>query len=307
MHSPRSAIKLRQLEYFLAVSKELHFSNAAKLLFVSQPTLSFQIGELEDRIGTPLFNRSGKTISLTEAGETLRVYVIRVLAELEAGRNALDELVGLERGKLRVGVSQSFVRKLLPPILGEFTARYPNVLLTLTEMTAGEIEKGLSNSDVDIGIAFAPAMLDETELEPLIEERLMLVTNSSHPLAGRDQVAMKELDGLRMAMLSRPYSTRSMIDRYLAQACAVPVITIETNSIAVMLAAVSSCDVAAIIPEGAILPSAEIAIMQLIDPAPMRISAILWSRQNFRSHAARELANLLRQRFTTLLPVPSQS
>lgn len=304
MHQPRSSIKLRQLEYFLAVARTLHFSNAATALFVTQPTLSHQIAELEAQIGTPLFNRSGKSVRLTEAGEMFRAFAMRALTELDAGRHALDELAGLQRGSLRIGVSQSFVRKLLPPIMGDFTSHYPAIALSVTEMTAGEIEHGLADSIIDVGIAFAPAMLDDTELEPLIEERLMLVMRAAHPLARRDRVPMRELDGVRMASLSKTYSTRVMIDGYLRTAGAAPLIACETNSIAVMLGIVATSDVVAIIPEGAILPAADIAIVPLVDPTPVRVSALLWSRHSFRSNAARAFADLLRARFRDLLAVP---
>ncbi|MET3762281.1 LysR substrate-binding domain-containing protein [Sphingomonas sp. UYEF23] len=303
MIPPRSSIKLRQLEYFLAVARTLNFSKAADSIFVTQPTMSHQIAELESQIGAVLFNRNGKAVRLTEAGILFRAYAMRSLAELEAGRHALEELSGLQRGTLRVGVSQSFVRKLLPPILGAFIGRHPAVQLTVTEMTAGQIELALSQSELDLGIAFAPAVLDETVLEPLLEERLMLVMRASHPLAVHDQVAMRLLDGVAMASLSETFSTRSMIDHFLAQAGASPVIACETNSIAVMLGVVASSDVVAIIPEGAIIPARDIRIVQLTDPAPVRVSALLWSRHSFRSNAAEAFAIMLRTNFQNLLSV----
>lgn len=307
MKSARS-LKLRQLEYFLAAAKSLHFSNAANELFVSQPTLSQQIAELEEQIGTPLFDRKGKAaVTLTEAGKTFRAYATRAIAELSAGCVALDELQGLKRGRLRIGVSQSFVRKLLPPILGEFVSAYPNVELSVTELTAAEIEDGLAASLLDIGIAFAPAVLEETVLEPILEERLMLVMRSTQRLASFNPIRMSELHGQPMAMLSTSYSTRKMIDGFLKLAGASPRVICETNSIAVLLGMAANSDVLAIIPEGAVSPSADLAISALSEPSPVRVSALLWSRHNFRTSSANAFAELLRRRFEQFLPLSSPS
>src|SRR4051812_9394432 len=167
-------IKLRQLQYFLAAADTLHFSKAAEQVFVTQPTLSHQIAELETHVGTPLFDRSGKAVRLTEAGRLFALHAARALRELESGWTELRELEGLQRGELNIGTSQSFLRKLFPPVLGEFMNRYPNVRLEIQEMTATEIERRLAAGSLDLGIAFAPSVLEDTELEPILEERLLL-------------------------------------------------------------------------------------------------------------------------------------
>src|SRR4051794_33232791 len=112
-----SALKLRQLQYFLAVADQLHFTKAAQQLAVTQPTLSHQIAELEAHLSTTLFERTGKSVRLTEAGELFQGHAKRAVQQLDAGIIALAELEGMLRGNLRIGVIQSFCRNLLPPIL----------------------------------------------------------------------------------------------------------------------------------------------------------------------------------------------
>lgn len=304
MSRGRLALKLRQLEYFLAVSESLHFSNAAGELSVSQPTLSHQIAELEAQIGTRLFNRNGKSVTLTEGGSTLQVYARRALAELASARDALQELEGLKSGLLRIGVSQSFVRKLLPPILAEFMGDYPGIRLAVNEQTAAEIEQQLAAGALDIGIAFAPAVLEETELEPLLEERLVLAMRTAHPVADQRQVAFASLEEHAMAMLNKDYSTRRIIDGYIESVGFSPRVVCETNSIAVLLGVVQSSDVVTIVPEGAVNASERLAVVPLTAPSPTRTTALLWSRHNFRTKAARAFAELIRQRFEQFLPLP---
>ena len=302
MERLRSAIKLRQLEYFLAAAKTLNFSKAAASLSISQPALSQQIADLEAEVGVRLFHRKGRLMSLSQAGELYSTYAARAFAELDAGRLALDELVGMKRGHLRIGASQSFVHKMLPPILGEFMAAYEDIRIHVAEMTAGEIEKGLADGVVDVGIAFAPAILEDTEIEPLLEERLVLVMRASQPFASRESVRLAELHQQRLVVFSDNYSTRHLIERFLRMADATPIIACETNSIGVMRGIAANSNVMAIIPEGAVGADNELAVVPLVDPTPIRVSALLWSRTGFRTHAARAFSTLVRERFPTLLP-----
>jgi LysR family cyn operon transcriptional activator len=293
----RPGIKYRQLQYFLAVAESLHFSKAAEKLFVTQPTLSHQLAELEAQIGTPLFDRAGKNVRLTQAGEVFLAYAKRSLDEIEAGCNALAELEGLQRGELSIGVTQSFVHRLMPPIIAEFSARHPAVRLRVEETTAHQIERRLADGLLDLGIAFAPAMMEETELEPILEERLVFVARSDHPLAGRERVRMKELDGVRLALLGREYSTRQLIEGYLAQAGANPEVACETNTIDLMRGLAMVTDLATILPESSVQPAPGLCVLPLVEPVPVRTSALLWSRLKFRTLAAKTFAQIVRDRF----------
>ena len=290
-------IKLRQLEYFLAVADSLHFTNAARTLFVTQPTLSHQIAQLEERLGFPLLNRIGKKVTLTEAGRLFQAHASRALKELKAGQDALAELEGLARGELRIGIIQSFCFTLLPPLLESFVARYPSIRLQIENVPARSIEEGLARGRLDLGIAFAPATLEETEAEPILEERMLLVADRRHPLARRRSCAVAQLHGRPMALLNGDFSTRQLIDRALAQAGAQPQVVCETNSIEVMLAAVRSARVLTILPERAFTPTGGLVGVPLHEPTPRRVSALLWNRHSFRSRAARTFAEMLRESF----------
>jgi LysR family transcriptional regulator, cyn operon transcriptional activator len=292
------AVKLRQLQYFLAAAETLQFTKAAEQLFITQPTLSHQIAQLEGTIGMPLFDRIGKSVRLTEAGRLFKTYAARALKELEAGQTALAELDGLVRGTLIIGVIQSFSRTLLPPVLGEFLGRYPNIRLRVEEMTAPGIEHRLVEGALDLGIAFAPSMMEDTEVEPILEERLLLVVGRDHPLAQRRTVRLAELDRRPMALLGAEFSTRRLIDRYFAEAGAQPDVICETNSIEVMLGAVMQSRLATIIPEKALSgdKGANIRVLPLGSPTPVRTSALLWPRHRFRTLAARTFAGMIRER-----------
>lgn len=293
----RPGIKYRQLQYFLAVADSLHFSKAAERLFVTQPTLSHQLAELEAQIGTPLFDRAGKAVRLTQAGEVFHAYAKRSIDEIEAGCNALAELEGLQRGELSIGVTQSFVHRLMPPIISEFLERYPGVRLHVDEMTANAIERQLAEGALDLGIAFAPSVLEDTELEPILQERLLFVARSDHPLAQGKAVRMAELDGVPLVLLRREYSTRQLIEGFMDQAGVRPTVACETNTIDLMRGLAAASGLATIIPESSVHKSDGLSVLPLTDPVPVRTSALMWSRHKYRTLAARTFAEIVRERF----------
>ena len=293
-----SAITLRQLEYFLAAADTQHFTKAAERLAVTQPTLSHQIGQLEAHLGGPLFDRIGKKVRLTESGHLLKGFADRAIRELEAGRVALSELEGMVRGDLRIGVIQSFSRILLPSILGNFITRHPGIRLSIREMTGVEIEQGLADGALDLGIAFAPTMLGSAEVEPVLKEEMLLVVGPESEFASRKWVRFSELDGKPFALLGSEFTTRRLVDQYFMEGGAIPHIVCETNSMAVMLGAVTEGAVCALMPEYSVRGlDPRYRTIRLRHPTPARTSALLWPKHSFRTTSARTFGQMMRDRF----------
>src|SRR4051794_14806285 len=124
------SMEIRHLKYFVKSAELLHFTRAAEALHVSQPTLSHQIQQLEDELGTALFERGGRKVLLTEAGKLFLEHALRVLGELEAGQQRLLDLQGRQgplQGTLRIGVTQLLSSSLLPGILPGFLREHPGV------------------------------------------------------------------------------------------------------------------------------------------------------------------------------------
>jgi LysR family cyn operon transcriptional activator len=295
----KSGIKLRQLEYFLAIAETLHFSKAAEKLFVTQPTLSHQLAELEAHLGKALFDRSGKHIRLTQVGQVFHAYARRTLDELAAGCAALEELDGLRRGHLNIGVSQSFMRKLLPPVVAEFMRAYPAVRLTVKEMMAPMIEEQLAAGELHLGIAFVPARLEDTGVEALFKERLMLVVGADHRLATRKRVRLADLASEPLVLMTRDYYTRALIEQYFDQLGLAPNIVCETNALSLMMDLAAASQVVTLLPESTIDPAGGVAVIPVYEPVPIRVTALLWSKRHHRTVAAATFAQLLRGR---LLP-----
>ncbi|QKY69999.1 LysR family transcriptional regulator [Lentibacillus sp. CBA3610] len=209
-------MELRQLEYFMAVSRELHFSRAAEKLNIAQPTLSQQIQILEDEMGIPLFDRIGKKTALTEAGKILLHHTKRVFYEIEQAQAALRDLNGLQTGKLTIGSLMTCVSYLLPPAISTFKQSYPNVDLSVFGLRTGDIKKGLLENGLDLGISFLPVEDEELASIPLYTEELSLAVPVGHPLA-QEKVELETLEHFPTVLLPENYFLRQLIDSYCAK------------------------------------------------------------------------------------------
>lgn len=199
----------RLLEYFVAVSEELHFTKAADKLNISQPTLSQQIRLLEQELGTPLFHRSGKKNFLTQAGQILLEHTRRVFHELDQAKLEINELAGVKRGKLTIGCSGNH---LLLNTLITFHRQFPGVELTITELATAETCEGLLNNKLDLGIVFLPLRHEQLVSTPLYDEELVLVVSSLHPFSGLQQIQLAQLSEIPLILFPHKFLVRQMLD-----------------------------------------------------------------------------------------------
>ncbi len=182
----------------------------------------------------PLFDRSGRTIRLTDAGEVWRQYASRALQELGAGKRAIHDVADLTRGSLRIAVTPTFTSYFIGPLMADFYARYPASRYQLQEMSQEKIEDLLCRDELDVGITFAPVHSRELEAIPLTES-LALVVAQHHPLAACEQVALSRLHDEKLVLLSAEFATREQIDHYCEKAGLHPQVVIEANSISAVL------------------------------------------------------------------------
>jgi LysR family transcriptional regulator, cyn operon transcriptional activator len=267
-------VELRHLRYFLAVADEAHFRRAAERLHVTQPTLSVQVQELEKELGVALFDRIGRRVRLTQAGQVFRGYAERVMGVLEDGKTALAEIDGMLRGSLAVGVVQTVNAYLIPPVIARFSTDYPNVHLRVEELAAGEIESGLLDGSLDLGISFLPPAHKEIEAERLFEEELVLAVPPSHRLAGRERVRVAELAGEPLCLLGQGFCTRRIIEDCFDRAGTQPKVVVEMNSVEGVMAVVEAGGPATILPALG-TGGRSLACVRIEKPTPKRTVSLL--------------------------------
>jgi LysR family transcriptional regulator, cyn operon transcriptional activator len=228
-------MELRHLRYFIRAAEFLHFTRAAESLYVSQPTLSNHMRQLEEEIGCPLFDRLGRSVRLTQAGQLLLDHARKAVREVELSRGEISELLGLMRGELRIGTTHIFSQYLVPASLAAYISAYPEIHVQVQWGTSLEIERGVLTGAIDFGLAFLPPESNEIESEELFSDQVVLAVSGSHPLAGRTSVSIAELAEVPLALLGPTFSTRRLVDLQFAKANISPKILLEMNDIPSLL------------------------------------------------------------------------
>ncbi|UTH75268.1 transcriptional regulator CynR [Chromobacterium sp. IIBBL 290-4] len=285
---------LRHIRYLIAVAEHGNFTRAAEALHVSQPTLSQQIRQLEDMVGAPLLDRSGRTVRPTDAGAAYLEYAQRALRELAAAQRATHEVADLSRGTLRLAMTPTFTCYLQGPLLERYSARHPGVRLEIREMTQDAMEAALAADELDLGVAFDTAGSPEIERRPLFAEKLCVVAGPRHRWRELEQpLDARELEQAPLALLSADFATRGHIDEHFRRLGIAPRVAMEANTIGAILEAVRRGVMATILPEAIARQDPALQALELRPALPSRTAALLCRRDGFRSAAARACLPLL--------------
>lgn len=298
-------MELRHLRYFLKIAATSSFTQAASALNITQPTLSHQIKQLEQEIGTPLFDRAGRTVQLTAQGTVFKTYAEGALREIEQGLNALSELEGLVRGTVTIGVFRSFSSSLLPPVLAQFSRDHPAVKISVRQVPHVEIERGLIEGGFDLAIAYTPVVSEKIIAEKIFTEPIALVVGKNHPLYQQQRISLARLNDEPLILLSSEFPLRQQIDRCFAARGIAPRIVMEMNSNEAILSTVRSSNLATICAARTLGDSSNLHAINLADPELKRTTAILWRRDGHRSAAAAVIAQMIKDAYTS--PQPRQN
>lgn len=271
-------LELRHLRYFVALADCLHFTRAAERVHVTQSTLSHQIRQLEDELGRVLFERNGKKVSLTEAGELFLDHARQALAVVDQGIGALKAASIDLGGEVRIGATHTFNLGFIPECVAMFLSRHPNARVSVEELSADDIQTKLRDERLDLGIAYRPTAQEDLWFEPLYNEEMVLVVGEHHPLARRRRVRLVELHRQRLVLLPSEFATRSMLDECFRACGAEPHVVAEMNTIAPMLGLVSRTDIASVVAANAVAGLPGLKTVPLESPTPIRTPGILWKR-----------------------------
>jgi len=282
----------RHIKYFLAVAQHHSFTKAAAALHVSQPALSQQVRQLEESLSAQLFDRSGRTTRLTDAGEVYLRYARRASQELEEGKRAIHDVGDLSRGALRVALTPTFTTYLVGPLVEAFHSRYPNITLNLREIAQEQMEELLLADELDVGIAFEDGHSQDIESQPLLIEALALVVGERHPLAGQSAIDLDALSAESLILLSEEFATREQIDRYCRQHNITPRVKMEANVIGAVIEVVRRTTLSTLLPATVALAHQGLFAIEL-SPQRLHRTAVLMQRKGaYQTSAARAFIEL---------------
>ncbi len=190
------SIELNQLRYFVAVAEELNFRRAAQRLNMSQPPLSRHIAMLEHTLGTPLFDRTKRSVRLTAAGRRLLIDASDILTRTESAVLSAREAAKGRAGMIHLGFIPSACVEIVPRIARRIAAEMPEVDLHLREVMTYEATESLGVGSLDIGIIRLPRFGSGLPIEKVYSEPFVLITPRGHPLLAQREVDITDLDGL---------------------------------------------------------------------------------------------------------------
>ncbi len=201
---------LQQLAYFVAVAQTRHFTQAADLSGVSQPSLSKQIRVLENSLGTPLFVRDRGGVELTSAGEALLPHAQRILIDVEAAQRAVHEVAGLRRGLVRVGATPSLCDAALAEGVARFHQRHPGIDLVVEEGGSRLLAQALVRGRLDVALLIAPLTdsQDDIVTTPVLRERLVLASPVGADVP--DSMDVADLRDVPLVMFREGYDLRDV-------------------------------------------------------------------------------------------------
>ncbi|HKA10999.1 MAG TPA: LysR family transcriptional regulator [Candidatus Dormibacteraeota bacterium] len=205
-------LTLHQLRTFRAVAEQLSFSAAAHELSISQPSVSYQVKELEAVLGLPLIDRLGKRVRLTEAGEVLYEYARRTLTLLDEVALVMEQMRGIERGTLRVGASATVGIYVIPLALGAYKKVHPNLALSLEIGSREMLQERLKRGVLDLAVLSLPIADPNLESTPFMEDELVLVVPAGHPLAERRHLTLRDFTGESFLMREPGSGTRLAVE-----------------------------------------------------------------------------------------------
>ncbi|HEC30225.1 MAG TPA: LysR family transcriptional regulator, partial [Gammaproteobacteria bacterium] len=209
-------MELDNLKAFIQVAEQGSFSRAAEKLFITQSAVSKRVSSLESSLNTPLFDRIGHKIILTEAGRKLLPRARHILLEVEDSKRAVANLTDTVSGPLVIGTSHHIGLHRMPPVLRQFTREYPDVQLDIRFMDSEEACIGVIHGDLELGIATLPLSPDPgLDLTPVWHDPLAIMANHEHPLVGKKNVRTKDLARHNAILPATGTFTREVLEQTL--------------------------------------------------------------------------------------------
>ncbi len=232
-------MNIKPLRYFQAIAEANSFTKAAEQLHVAQPAISMAIKKLEAELDLTLFHRHERQISLTDEGKKLLLHSRRILRAIDDARLEMEELKGLTKGEVRVGIPSMLGSYYFPPILMAFRHRYPELDLSVIEGGTWQLQQMLERGELDLAIIVADVLPQELYARTFLREQMLVTVAKDHPLAQQTVVSYDDFFREELVMFKEGYFHRKVVDRLAAKTECTPNISFETNLIPLIKAIVN--------------------------------------------------------------------
>ncbi len=291
-------MELKDLRYFTEVANYGSFTKAAVNTYISQPTLSKSIKKLESELKVELFERSTRTLKLTDAGEIVFKQATKILGVTEELSILLDDLINLPTGKIKIGIPPLIGTLFFPAIAKKFKLHYPEVTLELIELGAKRIEHLVDEGQVDVGIIVFPTDLEKFHVTPFIKEEFMLYTSSKHRFAEMDEVNLQQLKDEQIIVFNREFALHELIIKECQKTGFQPNIAYESSQWDLITELVGAELGITLLPKSIYrkMDHTTIKMVTLTSP-PMWELGFITKKERYQSYAVRALLEFVSEEF----------
>ena len=207
----------RRLQVFHTVARLLSFTKAAESLHMTQPAVTFQVRQLEEHFNTRLFDRAHNRISLTDAGQRVYEYADRIFELYREMENDIREMTGIIRGSITIGASTTIAEYMLPSLLGDFKAKYPEVEIHLKVSNSEGIVSMVENNTIDLGVVESQVTNKNLLVEACRQDQLVAIVPPKHPLANEPSIQIGKILEYPFICREEGSGTREVIAAYLRE------------------------------------------------------------------------------------------
>ncbi len=290
-------IHLRQLRAFVTVGRLGSFTRAAHALHATQPALSAQVRDLEDSLGVRLFDRSTRSVTLTQAGKDLLPFVASVLSDISSVVDRARDVARRNTGRVTVAALPSLSATLLPGVVARLQRGHPGVTVVIRDALAERTLSLLRADEVDLAVTSVPLPDPQLQFTRLLTDRMVAVLPPNHPLAGAKAVRLTDLLESPLILMDRDSSVRRSVDTACASIGRLAAPVFEAAFMATAIGLVRAGLGATLLPSSAadLRAASDLIILDLEEPRIERELGILKQRRRAFSPAAEAFVEVLRK------------
>jgi len=279
-------MELRHIRYFARAAELLHFTHAADSLYVSQPTLSAHIQQLEEELGIALFDRVGRRVQLTQAGNIFLAHAQRALLNLDQAKETVGDLKRLAKGTICVGALLTYSHQLLPAWIAGFHEAYPGIYFNVQTGPSDILEEEILSAKIDLALSFVPPVSDDISSKKLFTDKIYLVVGKTHAFASKESIEISALNSIPLALVSRRWAARRIYDAFFSEHEVNPQILMEVDDVAALVKIVSAGKIGALLTGVAVPDHNKLSLIHISGAELAAHYGVIWHKHRNLSPAA---------------------
>ncbi len=292
-------MELRQLEVFLEVARTMNFTRAAENLLIAQPAISKSIQKLEQELQLTLIDRTSKQITLTPEGIVFLHHTHEILTKVSDMKTEMNELRGLEKGEIRIGLPSMYGSYFFPPLIKEFKRSYQHLQISVVEEGTMQIQRLVERKEIDLGIIVVDNPPEQLGYFPLLLEEMVVCVPLSHPFSEKSSISYRDLIQEPLVLFKEGYLQRNLILESSKITGVTPNVTFSSNQLSLIKSLVREGLGITLFLRTVVDSDPHLTAVSLEPPAFLQL-AIAWNKNSYLSVASQALLHFIKNRKHTI-------